>query len=117
MPQMQDNPNSGNDLGTAIILQQLDQLNKRLDQGFERSQVNIDKLSVEMKAYMEKYVLTAVHDLEIKRLDEKDTEQQKALEELEERVISAPQKYFLNICAIVGCLGGLGGLLHLFHLI
>lgn len=69
-----------------------------------------------MHSAMDRYVLNAVHELEVKRLDKRDDEQQQALDQLESRVIQAPQRYLINAGAIIGGLAGLITVLHALHL-
>lgn len=92
--------------------EQLTALVQRIDTLIETINKRFDDVRLEMKDNMDKYVLTAVHDLEVKRLDGKDQEQEDHLQRLEDRAFSQPQRIAMYIsisCSIVF------GLVSLFH--
>lgn len=101
-------PNNQNDITSLVA---------RIDMLIETINKKFDDVRNEMRSNMDKYVLNAVHELEIKRLDEKDADQEAHLQRLEDRVLSQGQRYFLYACSAAGMVSALVGVLHLLHIL
>ena len=96
-----------------LILHELERLHK--DNQDLRSDFRDGQM--EMRSEMKAYVLVAVHQKDMENLHLRDVEQQKALDDLQQRILSAPQRYLYNVSAGVAAFGGIFAILHLFHLI